>query len=313
VDDATATGASGGTIAAPPPAQPTSRWLAIGIAAAAVVLVTAGILLFGGFGGGGGRGTPTATAQSSSTPGGIALASTPEISPTASPTAAPGSPTNVAVPSPATSPATSTSVVQVILDSTHTATPAATPGASATSAQPPAPTSTPTSSPTATPIPCDAGLLTSGFGRLWNARLAIQQRLGCPLAGEQGSSIAEQPFEHGSMLWFGLDNTIYVLSDQGAWSAFPSTQQQGEDAPPQERTPVGLVRPVAGFGLVWDTQEQVRQALGWGTEPEAGRFNGARQEFVRGVMLFSETGLGRGKMIYVLYADGRLEQYEDQP
>jgi serine/threonine-protein kinase len=81
--------------------------------------------------------------------------------------------------------------------------------------------------------------------------------------------------------------------------------------PAPAEPPTGLVAPISGFGLVWGANPAVRDALGWGTQPEAGPFAGAYQPFSKGVMLFSPTGLGRGKTIYVLYENGTFERYDD--
>lgn len=95
----------------------------------------------------------------------------------------------------------------------------------------------------------------------------------CPQAPPLYSPAAEQPFEHGVMLWVGELDRIYVLyaDDSPAWSAFVDEFDEGEPADdPTLTPPAGLYQPVRGFGRVWRSQPGVRDRLGWATAPEAG-------------------------------------------
>jgi serine/threonine-protein kinase len=168
-----------------------------------------------------------------------------------------------------------------------------------------------------TPLPqlqC-AAPLAGGFGKLWQGSPAVQQRLGCPLQAEQPLKIAEQPFERGSMLWVkSLDDnsgTVYVFFGMTAWQSVADTWREGDQESGGETPPPGLYEPIRGFGKVWRTNPRIRERIGWGTEHEAGPYDGAYQPFEHGIMLFSPVGLGRGKTLYVLYSDGNLERYDD--
>ncbi|HWQ11516.1 MAG TPA: hypothetical protein VNL77_01880 [Roseiflexaceae bacterium] len=164
-----------------------------------------------------------------------------------------------------------------------------------------------------TPTPCPVPLA-GGFGVLWERDDVIRERLGCPTRQEAGGQIAEQPFQRGSMFYFQPLEQIYALvgTENGTWRLFPQDDLAGLATPTPAPDPGnGLVVPVGGFGLVWGYNQVVRDELGYGTAPEAGLFDGARQPFERGRMLWSSRGLGRGPTIYVLYDDGTFERYAD--
>lgn len=96
----------------------------------------------------------------------------------------------------------------------------------------------------------------------------------CPFEEALFGPGAEQPFEHGVMLWVGPEDRIYVLFDDAQsprWTAFADEWNQGEPASnPALDPPAGLQQPVRGFGLVWREQAGVRNRLGWATGPEQG-------------------------------------------
>jgi len=61
-----------------------------------------------------------------------------------------------------------------------------------------------------------------GFGQLWREELNGPSALiGWALEPEQGFTGSVQPFEHGLMLWTPLDQAVYVLWDDGTWTAYP--------------------------------------------------------------------------------------------
>jgi serine/threonine-protein kinase len=164
-----------------------------------------------------------------------------------------------------------------------------------------------------TPTPCPVALA-GGFGTLWTQNESIRTRLGCPTRPEEGGEVAEQPFQRGSMYYFGPLELIYVLvgSENGTWLSFPQADLLGLPTPTPAPDPGGgLVVPTGGFGLVWGTYQTVRDALGLGAQPEVGPLEGARQPFERGTMIWSARGLNRGPTIYVLYGDGAFERYDD--
>lgn len=241
--------------------------------------------------------------------GALAAVTTPTPSATErpAPTEAPAPATSPAeAPAPGTPPTGPT-------QATATAQPTTTPSPHPTATASPTSTPSPQTTTTPTPTPCPVSAV-SGFGKLWNENATVQQRLDCPIEAEQPGQIAEQPFERGSMFWFQPQERIYALIgvNSGTWRAFEQSSLPvgPTPEPPQPPTP-GLVAPISGFGLVWNTFPEVRDALGWGTAHEAGPYGGAFQPFENGSMLFSPTGLERGKTIYVLYKDGTFARYDD--
>ena len=179
---------------------------------------------------------------------------------------------------------------------------AATPGA----------TARPASTPTAAPRSCSLALV-GGFGTIWRNSADLQQRLGCPTQAERGGQIAEQPYERGSMFYYDPLRLIYALagSAHGTWRVYEQDRLMSQPTPTPATPPPSLIAPVHGFGLVWGTQAWVHNSLGWGTRNEDGPFDGAAQRFEHGTMLFSPVGLGRGKVLYVLYDDGTFDRYDD--
>jgi hypothetical protein len=94
---------------------------------------------------------------------------------------------------------------------------------------------------------------------------------GCPSAPLY-SPAAEQPFEHGVMIWVGAQDRIIVLSADNQYPRvenFTDTWDGGpicDLGPP----PAGMVHPMRGFGHIWCENERVRDRLGWALEPEVG-------------------------------------------
>lgn len=220
----------------------------------------------------------------------------------------------VVVPSPtAAATPTGTSTAAPTAQPTGTETPSATPTPSPTAAAsatplPPA-TATPpvVASATAVPtVPAGACEITPvrGFGYLYSREAAVRERLGCATAPERSLIMAEQRFERGAMLWRQDLRTIYVLSADQTWTAYPDTFVDGEVLS-EEKPPVNHFAPAAGFGKLWREEAAVRDTLGWAVEKERG-FSGAWQRFTKGQMFWSDRG-----QIFVLYADGSWSVYAD--
>jgi hypothetical protein len=114
----------------------------------------------------------------------------------------------------------------------------------------------------------------------------------CPAGEPSQSYAAGQGFERGFMIWVEETDEFYVFEsepDPSGYRVYYSTlglelkpgasedNRVGEDPPP------GLYEPVSGFGLVWRGEVEwpevgdVRERLGWATEPEFG-FNTAYQD-----------------------------------
>ncbi len=143
----------------------------------------------------------------------------------------------------------------------------------------------------------------------WVPELAANPPLhvACPQEAQIGPA-AQQPFEHGLMIWIGPTQEIYVLYDRPAnghtypsFRMYPDNFHEGDpESDPNLVPPPGLYQPIRGFGLVWRTYPEVREGLGWATAPEQG-FNGWKQEAAGGGMHNSFTMLkGLDGTIYQL-------------
>lgn len=128
----------------------------------------------------------------------------------------------------------------------------------------------------------------------------VQQRLGCPVGGGGQVQLVMQPFERGVMFWRDT-RQIYVLAHNGQFWQIPDGWQEGMPADdPALAPPGGLVQPVRGFGLAWRSNGAVRDALGWGTQPETPA-SGTWQDFERGAMFTAPDG-----HVYAVYtAEGQ--------
>jgi hypothetical protein len=157
--------------------------------------------------------------------------------------------------------------------------------------------------------------LTGGFGALYEQNQALRERLGCAQAAEQGGpeTIAEQPFEKGSMYYFQPLDQIYVLigKDGGTWQRFARSDLNDIPTPTPAATPTCPAPLRSGFDVIWATKPGISEALGCSLEPDSGALEGAYQAFDGGTMLFSQPGLGRGKTIYVLLKDGTFQRFDD--
>jgi hypothetical protein len=96
----------------------------------------------------------------------------------------------------------------------------------------------------------------------------------CPTAPVY-SFAAEQHFEHGVMLWIEVQDRIIVLFDDEQfspkYSIFRDEWEEGQpDRDPSLQPPEGLQQPIRGFGLVWRSNMDVQNRLGWATQEEVG-------------------------------------------
>ncbi len=128
----------------------------------------------------------------------------------------------------------------------------------------------------------------------------VQDRLGCPLSGGITVQLVGQPFERGQMIWRDTKQ-IYAMASSGQlWQVGDSWNEGMPADDPAFAAPEGRVQPVRGFGLVWRSNQAIRDALGWGLRGEA-PYTGTWQDFERGAML---TGVDGGT--YALFpAEGQ--------
>ncbi|HSR35079.1 MAG TPA: hypothetical protein VLY63_31305 [Anaerolineae bacterium] len=106
----------------------------------------------------------------------------------------------------------------------------------------------------------------------------------CPAKPALYSYAAGQYFEHGLMVWVEATDDFYIFSrevDEQGFQTFEWTigLQLKPGASPDNRLgeepPPGLHEPISGFGMIWRDEAEglrndMRQHLGWATEPEFG-------------------------------------------
>lgn len=101
----------------------------------------------------------------------------------------------------------------------------------------------------------------------------------CPRYAASDTWAAEQPFEHGRMIWleevhgadYTLQGPILVLYDDGTYEYYEDTWTEGmAESDPAIVPPAGLLQPIRGFGKLWRENANVRDGLGWATTPEQG-------------------------------------------
>jgi hypothetical protein len=178
-------------------------------------------------------------------------------------------PTETPIPTPTPSDTPSQATLPPSLTPRPTRTPTPTPTDTAT------PTDLPTATLTPRPSRTPAPTRTPGTG----TPLACAERWffvprppDCPIAPYTNGPANFQQFEHGFMIWFAAQRTIFVVyqpPNKPGWQQFVDTWQEGSpDSDPSITPPEGLFQPMRGFGLVWRTRPRVRQRLGWATGPE---------------------------------------------
>jgi hypothetical protein len=124
----------------------------------------------------------------------------------------------------------------------------------------------------------------------------------CPADQAATSYAVGQYFEHGFMIWTEEPDSFYVFYEvQDAegfqtfdWVLDPQSMLKPGASPDNrvgEQPPTGLFEPVSGFGMVWrgevnGIRSDVRERLGWATEPEFA-FESARQCMTLSLMDYS--------------------------
>jgi hypothetical protein len=143
------------------------------------------------------------------------------------------------------------------------------------------------------------------------AKLRLGAPIGCP-AGASWAALpaSTQQFERGSMIWLservafprllGYPPTIFSLADPGpSVGMYSDTWVAGQDpdTAPGDPPRAGLYAPWRGFGKVWTEHPELRDALGWATEPQA-------QPRTVDTQLFNTALLVRVNETGVVYAFG---------
>ncbi len=87
--------------------------------------------------------------------------------------------------------------------------------------------------------------------------------------------LAEQVFEHGRMFWIRHTRQIWVMvsaspdTPGGDWFCYNDTFQEGEPEIDESLIPPeGMYQPRRGFGKLWRSHAELKDALGWALTPE---------------------------------------------
>jgi hypothetical protein len=123
----------------------------------------------------------------------------------------------------------------------------------------------------------------------------------CPAAPSEPTSLTEESFERGRMVYVESRNRVYVLFNDGrapAWISFENRYNPAT-APELEESfvpPPGFVQPARVLGFVWRGSDVVRNRLGLGLEAEK-TFDG----FIQTVRTASDA-----EDLYISSADGSV-------
>lgn len=144
----------------------------------------------------------------------------------------------------------------------------------------------------------------NGFGTVWTRNASVRDQLGCPSAGEQGFSGAQQTFYSGFVIASDTTGTIFAMYKDGGWQQFRNTWVSGEPiSNPTLTPPAGWYQPEYGIGKMWRNEAGVSQRLGW-ARWAAGATNGTVQLYQGGVMVWTPaTG------VWVLYNNGTYKRF----
>jgi len=121
----------------------------------------------------------------------------------------------------------------------------------------------------------------------------------CPDDVPLDTRLTEQTFERGRMLFVESQNLIYVLFNDGqdpSWLSFENKYDPAIHPEKDPNAPPDFIQPLRELGLVWRTNDTVRNRLGLGTADGAS-YDGSLQTFTR---------TGRSPQIYVSSADGTI-------
>jgi hypothetical protein len=188
-------------------------------------------------------------------------------SPTATPTNAPDTETPTPVPTPLDLSITDTPFPSLTPRPTRTAT------NTLTATLTPSDTYTPTRTPRIlrTPTPT-APSATPTFMPCPDRWFFIPRPEYCPLGPYVIGPALIQQFEHGFMIWFGAQRTIFAAFQPPAkprWQQFADKYADGiPESDPALVPPNGLIQPVRVLGFLWRSTPRLRQRLGWATSPE---------------------------------------------
>jgi hypothetical protein len=125
----------------------------------------------------------------------------------------------------------------------------------------------------------------------------------CPAAPAEPTTLIEQPFERGRLVYIQSRDRVYALFNDGrdpAWVGFDNRFTPGTDPELEESfvPPPGLFQPLRVLGFVWRGSDLVRNRLGLGTQEEF-----SYEGFIQTV-----TTSNGGEDLYLNSSDGSVLQ-----
>jgi len=124
----------------------------------------------------------------------------------------------------------------------------------------------------------------------------------CPLNAAEEQTIIDQTFERGRMVFPRQRGIIYVLFNDGrspAWLAVEDRYNPAIHAERDENAPPTFIQPLRELGLVWRSDDTIRNRLGLGLA-EAVTFSGFVQEAPSGNRLSVYLSGGGGEVLHLL-------------
>jgi hypothetical protein len=123
----------------------------------------------------------------------------------------------------------------------------------------------------------------------------------CPLGAALETSIIEEPFERGRMIYIASSNRVYALFNDTFEPAWISVENRFDPAihpesEPSFQPPPGLYQPLRILGFVWRGNDTVRSRLGLAIQPEF-----SYQGFVQ-----AAPAINGAESVYVSSADGTV-------
>lgn len=138
------------------------------------------------------------------------------------------------------------------------------------------------------------------FGVSWGQDAEVPFRLGCPIQITAQFRGTTQVFERGAMYWRGDTGEIWAIATSGPFAGrYWTVQQSADENNADILVPEGLRVPVRGFGGLWRSVPEVRDALGFARTDEQ-ELAMQSQRFESGLLLLdSSAGL-----VFALIVDG---------
>lgn len=133
----------------------------------------------------------------------------------------------------------------------------------------------------------------------------LSNTLGCPRNQGFPLTMVSQSFERGIFFWRSDTREIYGLQSGGNYLRVADTWQEGQpESDPNFVPPSGFSQPIRGFGLVWRSNGDLRNGVGWATTGEI-PYSGYWQDFDRGAMFIADNN----RVYALIPADGSRGRY----